>query len=491
MTINNAMNISLSGLKANQAALNVVSHNIANMNTEGYVKQRVNFAEVRTPSDNTVSGQIASLSGVKISGITTSANDYLNNYYRTQNSDYQSLLADADTASQISDLMDELKGSGLGDSLTAFYNAANSLNQNPTDYSLRVNFVEKAKSVANKFNTMYSSVEGLKETKIGDGTLESAQTSQAGTYVSSLNDDLEALLKVNKQISANPDDASLKTQRDQILADLSGLANVTTSISSTGTASVKLGDTDLLLNNELEGSFAITASGTITFTNSNGSVKDVTSDITGGQLGGTLSGLSSINDTLTSIDKLAAAFAQTMNDIQTYSSGNTVAAYYDRQNDKLVQSTENLFTTNDGSSTFTASNIAINSTVYDDPDLVAAARADSSVAGWDEAVGNGDNAIAFYTSQSEKIPSLGYLTIGDYITSLSTRAALNAASKAGEAETQGAIVDGIQNQILAETGVNLDEELANMIMYQQAYNASARVFAACVEVYDTLVALGS
>ena len=75
------------------------------------------------------------------------------------------------------------------------------------------------------------------------------------------------------------------------------------------------------------------------------------------------------------------------------------------------------------------------------------------------------------------------------MTSLATKAALNAAAKADEAETQGNVVDGIKNQILAETGVNLDEELTNMIMYQQAYNASARVFSACVEVIDTLTNL--
>ena len=492
MTISKSMNISLTGLKANQSALNVVSHNIANMNTEGYVKQRVNFAEVRTNlNDSTVSGQIASLSGVKIASITTSANDYLNAYFRGQNSDYQGLLADADSAAQLSDLMDSLKGSGLGDSLTAFFNAANSLNQNPTDYSLRINFVEKAKSAANKFNSMYSSVESLKQSKVGDGTQASADTSQAGSLVSELNSNIAALQKVNKQISANPDDAALKTQRDQLLTAISGLANVTTSINATGTASVSIGNKDLLLNNDLVGKLSIGTNGDIKYEDKDNHVTDITSSITGGKLGGTLSGLSLIEDALTGINDLASAFATTMNDVQTYSNGTTIAASYDRQNDKLVQSTENLFATSDGSGNFTASNLVINDNIYNNPDLVAAARVDNSVSDWEKSVGNGDNALAFYTSQSEKIPSLGYLTMGDFLTAMSTKAALNAASKAGEAETQGSIVDGIQNQILAETGVNLDEELTNMIMYQQAYNASARVFSTCVQVYDTLIALGS
>jgi len=492
MTISKSMNISLTGLKANQAALNVVSHNIANMNTEGYARQRVNFAEVRTTiNDNTVSGQIASMSGVKIAGITTAANDYLSGYLRGQNSDYQSLLSDAESAAQLSDLMDTLKGTGLGDALSEFFNAANSLNQNPTDYSLRINFVEKAKYAATKFNLMYSSIEGLRESKIGNGTQESANNSQIGSYVSLLNADLHALENVNKQISSNPDDANLKTQRDQILADISSLTNVTTVINPSGTANVSIGNKDLLLNNELQGELSVGTNGEIKFTDNNNHVSDITANVTGGKLGGTLNGVSAVNDALSGVNDLANAFATLMNGVQMYASGNDAAASYDRANDRLVLSTEDLFTTSDGSGVFTASNLVINDTVYNDPDLVAAARVDTSVAGWELSVGNGDNALAFYTSQSERIPLLNNLTMNDYMNAMSTKAALNAASKAAEAETQGAIVDGIQNQILAETGVNLDEELTNMIMYQQAYNASARVFSTCVQVYDTLIALGS
>ena len=78
MTINKAMNIALSGLNAHQAALNVVSHNIANINTEGYRRQQVHFAEMRTPLyDNSVSGQIASLAGVRIDGIKTASILYM------------------------------------------------------------------------------------------------------------------------------------------------------------------------------------------------------------------------------------------------------------------------------------------------------------------------------------------------------------------------------------------------------------------------------
>lgn len=492
MTINKALNISLSGLNANQAALNVVSHNIANMNTEGYVRKRVNFAEVVMPTkDKSVMGQIASLSGVKVASITTASNDYLNNYYRTQNSIYEGLISDAETAAQLADLMDELKGTGLGYSLTEFFNAANALNQNPTDYSLRINYAEKAKAVANKFNSMSVNVNNLRESKVGNGaSVESAEASQIGTDVTKLNSCIQQLLDVNKQISNRPDDVSLHSQRDQILSEISSIANVTTTINSTGTANVSLGGLDLITNCEIQNTLSVTASGSVLATDTKNNVHDLTDKITGGTLGGTIGGLSAIDRAMSAIDTLAGAFADAMNGIQRYVDGDTKACSYDRANDILVPSTVDMFSSKDGNP-INASNITINEELYNNPDLIAAARVDTSVTGWEKSVGNGDNALEFYTIQNEKLGALGHLTINDYLISLGTKFGLEAAEKANAADVQGDIVDGIQNQILSETGVNLDEELTNMIIYQQAYNASARVFSACVEIYDTLVALGT
>lgn len=490
MTISKAMNISLSGLNAHQAALNVVSHNIANINTEGYRRQTVHFAEMRTPAyDNSVKSQIASLAGVRIDGITTASNDYLNNYYRIQNSTYEGLQAGADVAGKVADLLDELKDSALGDSLSAFYDAANSLNQNPTDYSLRVNFVEKAKAVANKFNAMDTSLSNYKDSVVG--TKDSAASSQLGTDISSLNDKLKNLADINRQIAMNKDDASLQSQRDQILADISGFADVTTTITAMGTADVKLGNNDLVRGSEVVGelSYYVNDAGEpkVRYYNTETGKTNINfeSNFKGGKIGGTLSGLETLSTAQSDLDKLAKAFVDQMNSIQQYVDGNNQACSYDRVNDKLVQNPPALF---EGT---TAGDIKINEDVYKNPDLVAAARVDTSSANWENAVGNGDNALFFYNAKSAKLTDLGGLSMQDFLISMGTKAALRADDLQKQADSQGAIVDSISNQILSETGVNLDEELSNMIIYQQGYNASARVFSACVEMFDTLVNLGT
>ena len=496
MTINKAMNISLTGLNANQAALNVVSHNIANINTEGYVKQRVHFAEMRTAvTDDSVRGQIASLAGVRIDGITSYANDYLNNYFRNQNGDLEGLQAEADTANALSDLLDEMSETGLINTLADFFNAANSLSQNPTDYSLRVNFAEKTKSVATKFNSTYKNITDLKTSKVGDGTYQSAQESELGTTVSSVNDVLTQLADINRQLCINSSNGSLKTTRDQLLTELSGYANFDIQITSTGAANVKLDGQSLVMGSDVTGSMEINADASISIRDQEGNVTDVTAQIKSGKMGGLLNSMAGVDEALSDLDELANAFAGLINGIQTYDSGSIDACYYNRTNGTLERVSDsldnlNMFVTSDGSGTITAANIKINNIIYADPDKIAAARVDTSVTDWELSVGNGDNAIELVNAQNTKITSKN-LKINDYLIGMSTKAGANAASKDADVNAKAAVVDDIQNQILSETGVNLDEELTNMIMYQQAYNASARVFSCCVDVFDTLVSLGA
>ncbi len=85
----NSLNIASNALSVNQSAISVVSHNVANMNTEGYSKQRVNLAtrNIAGVIGNNVEAQVRSNGGVMIANVMRYNNDYLNNYYRSQVSD--------------------------------------------------------------------------------------------------------------------------------------------------------------------------------------------------------------------------------------------------------------------------------------------------------------------------------------------------------------------------------------------------------------------
>ena len=88
-----SLNMTANTLSVNEKAISVVSHNVANMNTEGYHKQRVNLQtrNIAGAIGNNVNNQIKANGGVKIANVMRYNDEYLNNYYRTQLSEYSKL----------------------------------------------------------------------------------------------------------------------------------------------------------------------------------------------------------------------------------------------------------------------------------------------------------------------------------------------------------------------------------------------------------------
>ena len=83
----NALNISSNALSVNESAISVVSHNVANMNTEGYSKQKVNLAtrNIAGAIGDSTEAQIRANGGVMIANVMRYNDSYLSNYYRTFN----------------------------------------------------------------------------------------------------------------------------------------------------------------------------------------------------------------------------------------------------------------------------------------------------------------------------------------------------------------------------------------------------------------------
>ena len=124
-----SLNIASGALKVNESAISVVSHNVANMNTEGYSKQRVNLAtrNIAGAIGNNVEAQIRSNGGVMIANVMRYNNDYLNNYYRTQLSDLGKYEAQLGNLEDLADIFNDLEGEGVSGALSSFFEAINNL----------------------------------------------------------------------------------------------------------------------------------------------------------------------------------------------------------------------------------------------------------------------------------------------------------------------------------------------------------------------------
>lgn len=518
MSIIGSMNIAKSALNVNQFALNVVSNNIANMNTEGYLKQRVNLVELEgyTPYTSAKGIEIYRGGGVGISDISQYSNQIGLDNLNGQNSALAALNSQLGGLNDLADILNELGDGALSTAMTEFYSAAQYLTQNPSDTVLRINYVNAAESVAETFNQISSALKGKCTELVGDANYpDSVTKSQAGLLTEDINATLKQIAKLNETIVQTSATAGasneLVNQRNQLMQQLASLVDFNSSENSNGTINISIAGVDVVRGAEQVAELGITtgdvdnpAKVQIQTLDEPPKVKvaDIRDKIDGGQLSGVLDAASgtaegiTFQKVLTQINLLAKTFAESVNEIQTHNDGNTAAMAIglDADGNKiLVASTVPLFEIPAEGANFDASNIKINQAVYDNPNLVAAARVELDANGQPVdvfAIGDSDNLKEIIALQNKNFGELGGITISTSLKSLVTKVGLEAADMQAKVDAQSSVVDQATTNYYSLGGVNLDEELIDMIKYQRAYEAASRVVSACNEMLQVLVALG-
>lgn len=516
MTLIQAMGISRESLVNNQYALTVVSHNVANMNTEGYSRQKAVFNELRyLNSGSSVTSAIYSLGGAEIASIQSYADMALNTMVRDTNSEAAYYNELAKLMGDIEAYVDQLGDDGLIAKISEFYTAVNNLTNSPTDTSTRNSFVQAADNLADSFNLIYSQLEEYKVGMGGDyNTPSTAQDSAIGLSVNVINQKLEELAAVNNKISrlaSSVDGAtnSLIDTREKILEELSNYIPLNVKEEASGSVTVKLGDVTLVSGGTVDNSLQLVTGdfnnpviiqtvSSLTNTVSCDSLNDFIGE--GGILGAQLDlvsneeGFISINTMLDQLDNLATSFMSTINSVQQYANGDVKACYItvDPVSGNMVLSDETppvLFT---GTG---AKDMKVNAEITANPNKIAAARVDTSKDDWELAVGNSSNALdMFQTRGAYNVSSvrgpIGDYTFEGYLTSITT----NFAAQLADINSNGTICDSLYEAALtrrdSNVAVNLDEELSDLIKYQRAYEASARVFSTVDSLLETLTALG-
>ena len=128
-----------------------------------------------------------------------------------------------------------------------------------------------------------------------------------------------------------------------------------------------------------------------------------------------------------------------------------------------------------------------------DPFLVAAARIDTSQYSgdeWKKAIGNSSNAAEFSALRNAKIVDYDNgikVTLSDFLVSNASKVGMDASNTADKANLYQDLADSAAANYSNLIGVNLDEELADMIKYQRSFEASARVFAAANSIMETIL----
>src|SRR6202790_657535 len=224
MSLTQALNTALAGLNATQAGLSIISGNVANANTPGYVDKTLNQVEIAAGGSG---------SSVDVVGINRNLNTLLQKQLWTETSGGSY----ADTKAQLYQQLQQVYGTpgSTGAFNTAFNNfttALQSLSTSPSSYSARTGALGAAQQLTQNLNSMTGSIQLLRsqtEQGISNGILQANQA-------------MQTIAQINQKLSANaPQDAAtatLQDQRDQAVTQLSQLMNITVAKNSNDQISV-------------------------------------------------------------------------------------------------------------------------------------------------------------------------------------------------------------------------------------------------------------
>lgn len=438
--------IARSGTRAARAALDVTAHNIANASSEGYVRRSVALTEV---SSTSIAGGTAkvTVSGVQVGGIMRNADMFRQAEVRRTGAD--AARADAEVRG-LENIEAAVEQGGLYDASVKFEAALQRLVADPTDGSLRAATVESARSLASAFNVTAGSLDA-----VGEGLRFEAQSG-----VDQVNVLAAELGRLNTRLSRAADAGSDKTtlldQRDALLQKISGQVGISTGFAVDGTVSVRLGGADgpQLVAGGDAGTITMTTAtdGTVRFDLNGGEITPGS-----GALAGKAQALTQVADTRRRIDDIAASVAGTVNTAQGQGadlSGATGTALFTGQ---------------------TASTIAIVDGFQGDK--LATAPADAEPGSRD-----GANLAALRRALTSSNPSGG---VDKVLFNVSSAVAGRTITR----DALDAIAGNANNALLAQTGVDLDQEAVNLVRFQQAFQASGRVMQVANDLFDTLLGI--
>ena len=531
----NALNITTNALKVNESAISVVSHNVANMNTEGYSKQRVNLEtrNIAGAIGDNVEAQIRANGGVMIASVTRHNDAYLNNYYRDQLSILKEYEEKMGNIGDLANIFDDLEGKGISDALASFYDALNNLNEYPASSTARVNFIETAKTLTATLNAKSSQLDELNSKALGDGVSQEAlENSKIYNRFEVFNNKLEELAECNKALAVTQTGSleanNLLDRRDLILNEIAEFVDINIKEKPNGSVDLYIGGVSMVegavVTGELELRTAsdycasqkppikypdewVTADGkprenaVMSIVNKSGEtptvvVSDANSIISSGALGGLLHSADLDADGMNvgvaqdKLNQITQAIADLFNTLNTREG----AYHIDPNNTGVLSDNKkvNIFNVDDDGKT-TAGTISVNEELLTEDGcwLLACAYFDPAGDTFDErAVGNAQNVVEMLGTRNTAIDSLGGMSIEDAYTGLLGK--IGASGSNGEAlvDTQQNVVDSIYNQIVSNNSVDINEELVDLVKYQTAYSAAAQVFNTCNNCLNTLMALG-
>jgi len=466
-------------LNAQQLAIQTIGNNLSNVNTAGYVRERTNLTE----SDTMMTSSGEQGTGVTVSNIESLRDSLLDGLVQQSlgsqgyaddqaslTSTVQTALGENFSSSSTSSSSSTTSSGAIQSALSNLFSSLQSLSASPTDPTARQQVVQDATAVSTALNGAYSRLQSTQGQIATDAGSITGQINQLSTSIASLN---QQITSVQSASGGSADE--LVDERSEDISQLSSLVNVTATPQSDGTVTVALADApSVVLVSGVNGGGAGTTQSLSVSYDPTSSTPLTVSGSTSGALGAGIPSSGSLGSHLEVANVLIGAPAA--------DGGTGLLGQLDDVASSLMSqmNTANKagydLNGNAGTAFFTgtgAGDIAVASNIANNPSLIAAA----STAG---APLDGSNAAAMANIQnsSSVIPAMENIVSG-----LGTTVSAAASNQT----TQDQVTTQLQDQQNSVEGVSIDEEMTNLISFQQAYSASARFVTTIAGLYDTLI----
>ena len=537
----NILNIGTTALNAAQAGLSVTGHNIANASTPGYSRQEI----VQTAALGQKFGAGYFGQGTEVSQVRRNYSNFLASQLNNAQSASSATNMYASQMSQIDNILAD-SSSGLSPSFQQFFASVQTLASNPGDAASRQATLSSAQTLVNRFADIGDRLESLRSGVNSQLTSYTEQVSSYAAKIAQLNTTIGKAVAVD----ANNPPNDLMDQRDLMISELNKLVKTDVQPQDNGSYNLSIANgIPLVVGSKAYGLTTVNSSLDpsrleIAYV-SNTTIELDSNSITGGAIGGLLQFRSGSLDSIQNqLGQIATVFASTFNaqhqvgfdsngvagaaffnvpTPQTYGDANnsvgatittnisnasalTASDYriqYDganynitRLSDSTVQSFASLPQTVDGldiNGTFASGDSFLIQPTRNSATALSVAISDiSKIAASDNAGGQGNNVNALLLAD---LQNAGTLNNG----SVSYESAFAQIVSAVGNKTNELIVTGSAHEALltqttaaqqSQSGVNLDEEAANLLRYQQAYQAAGKVMQIASSLFDTLLAIG-
>lgn len=438
-----------------QAALETSGHNVSNVNTPGYSRQRVLF-QTNDPMAYYARGWQSIGQGMQISSIGRIRDGFLDRNLTSSNGNLGKFSTAATGLKQVEGVFNEPSDSGVIAAMGQFFDAWSGLGSNPGDPGAKLQARNAGQTLADRIRIAWQDL---------DRTQVDAKV-QIDTTITQINDLSTKIDRLNTAIKASAVSghpaSDLMDERDAAVQQMGNLVNVQTETFTDGTLAVYAAGFTLV---DSAGTMPFPSSYDVsTGTVTNGTITNV---VRGGKLAGLFIQSAEVTNQKSRLDGLANNLRTTINGIHMTGVNEAGTANVKFFNDVAVPPQS-------GAVDF-------------DLDIPIKTDIANLMSGTSGNPGDGGLALSLAAVRDSNIAGLGAKSFDTYLHETIDVLASTTAYYVQAGDTELSVNEQIKNQIQAVSGVSLDDEMADLVKFQRSYQAAAKTITVFDQVTQDLI----